>query len=106
MRLFEICCYLRKRVIRYSEASAIEPKGRGVLDTPLEPVIGLVEGETRWRGMTTFGDGDAAEQRGANPGNLVLAAFERRWPPYDQNGGRSGARRALSPWRALSSVAK
>jgi hypothetical protein len=22
-------------------------------DTPLEPVIGLAEGETRWRGMTT-----------------------------------------------------
>ena len=34
------------------ETSAIEPKGRGVLDTPLEPVIGLAEGETRWRGMT------------------------------------------------------
>ena len=26
--------------------------GRGVLDAPLEPVIGLAEGETRWRGMT------------------------------------------------------
>jgi hypothetical protein len=26
-------------------------KGRGVLDTPLEPVIGLAEGETRWRGI-------------------------------------------------------
>jgi hypothetical protein len=34
----------------------IEPKGRGVLDTPLEPVIGLAEGETRWRG-TTAADG-------------------------------------------------
>jgi hypothetical protein len=31
----------------------INQKGRGVLDTPLEPVIGLAEGETRWRGMTT-----------------------------------------------------
>jgi hypothetical protein len=30
----------------------IESKGRGVLDTPQEPVIGLAEGETRWRGMT------------------------------------------------------
>jgi len=30
----------------------IEPKGRGVLDTPLEPVIGLAGGETRWRSMT------------------------------------------------------
>jgi hypothetical protein len=34
------------------EASAMEPKGRGVLDHPLEPVIGLAEGETRWRMMT------------------------------------------------------
>jgi hypothetical protein len=32
----------------------IESKGRGVLDTPLEPVIGLAEGETRWRGMTAY----------------------------------------------------
>jgi len=30
----------------------MESKGRGVLDTPLEPVIGLAEAETRWRGMT------------------------------------------------------
>jgi hypothetical protein len=28
-------------------------RGRSVLDAPLEPVIGLAEGETRWRGMTT-----------------------------------------------------
>jgi hypothetical protein len=31
----------------------MESKGRSVLDTPLEPVIGLAEGETRWRSMTT-----------------------------------------------------
>src|SRR6266852_5223582 len=35
-------------------APAMESKGRGVLDTPLEPVIGLAEGETRWRGMTAY----------------------------------------------------
>jgi hypothetical protein len=35
-----------------SEAPAMETKGRSVLDTPQEPVIGLAEGETRWRGMT------------------------------------------------------
>jgi hypothetical protein len=29
----------------------MESKSRGVLDTPQEPVIGLAEGETRWRGM-------------------------------------------------------
>jgi hypothetical protein len=31
---------------------AMESIGGGVLDTPLAPVIGLAEGETRWRGMT------------------------------------------------------
>jgi len=31
----------------------MESRSRGVLDTPQEPVIGLAEGETRWRGMTT-----------------------------------------------------
>jgi hypothetical protein len=33
----------------------MEPRGRGVLDPPLEPAIGLAEGETRWRGMTAGG---------------------------------------------------
>jgi hypothetical protein len=39
------------RAIQYSRALAIIPRGSGVLDTPLEPVIGLAKGETRWRGM-------------------------------------------------------
>jgi hypothetical protein len=30
----------------------IDRRGRGVLDHPLEPVIGLAEGETRWRVTT------------------------------------------------------
>jgi hypothetical protein len=30
------------------------PIERGVLDISLEPVIGLAEGETRWRGMTAI----------------------------------------------------
>ena len=30
----------------------MESRSRSVLDTPLEPVIGLAEGETRWRSMT------------------------------------------------------
>jgi hypothetical protein len=34
------------------ETLMIEPKSRGLLDAPLEPVIGLAEGETRWRSMT------------------------------------------------------
>jgi hypothetical protein len=35
------------------EAAAIKPRSLDVLDSPLEPVIGLAEGETRWRRMTT-----------------------------------------------------
>jgi hypothetical protein len=31
----------------------IDPRSRGVLDAPPEPVIGLAEGETQWRGMTS-----------------------------------------------------
>jgi hypothetical protein len=46
----------RKRAIQYSEASVMRSMGRGVLDTPLEPVIGLAEGETRWRSMTASYD--------------------------------------------------
>jgi len=34
----------------------MESRSRGVLDTPQEPVIGLAEGGTRWRGMTVVND--------------------------------------------------
>jgi hypothetical protein len=33
-------------MIPYSREGAIGPRSRGVLDRPLEPVIGLAEGET------------------------------------------------------------
>ena len=33
----------------------IESIGRSILDSPPEPVIGLAEGETRWRVMTKVG---------------------------------------------------
>jgi hypothetical protein len=36
-----------ERVIQYSVSKFIS----GLLDPPAEPVIGLAEGETRWRGM-------------------------------------------------------
>jgi len=39
---------------QYSEAPVMEAQNCGVLDTPMEPVIGLAEGETRWRSMTVF----------------------------------------------------
>jgi hypothetical protein len=36
--------------IQYSrDAYIMESRSHSVLDTPLEPVIGLAEGETRWR---------------------------------------------------------
>jgi hypothetical protein len=35
----------------------MESIGRGVLDAPQQPVIGLAGGETRWRGMTTVNAG-------------------------------------------------
>ena len=33
-------------------ASAVDCERFGILDHPLEPVIGLAKGETRWRMMT------------------------------------------------------
>jgi hypothetical protein len=36
------------------ETLVMESRSRGVLDTPLEPIIGLAEAETRWRGMTAI----------------------------------------------------
>jgi hypothetical protein len=36
---------------------------RGTLDTPLEPVIGLAGGETRWRRMTTSYEARLLENR-------------------------------------------
>ena len=46
----------------------MESRSRSVLDTPLEPVIGLAEGETRWRSMTIFARSDlsAVAQRRRN----------------------------------------
>jgi hypothetical protein len=41
------------RAIQYSREAAMESRSRGVLDHPLEPVIGLAEGKTRWRVTTS-----------------------------------------------------
>ncbi len=49
------------RAIQYSETSVIDPRKPGVLDAPLEPVIGLAEGETRWRGMTIIARSASSE---------------------------------------------
>jgi len=35
------------RATQYSGAPVMQSRGRGILDAPLEPVIGLAEGETR-----------------------------------------------------------
>jgi hypothetical protein len=41
-------------MIQYSRDVDVESRGRGVLDTPQEPVIGRRVAPTRWRGMTSF----------------------------------------------------
>jgi hypothetical protein len=43
------------RGIQYAAASRFHVDVSGILDHPLEPVIGLAEGETRWRMMTVEG---------------------------------------------------
>jgi len=50
------------------ETAVMESGSRGVLDAPLEPVIGLAEGETRWRGMTA----GRAEQRSDEAVRLLV----------------------------------
>jgi hypothetical protein len=39
-------------MIQCAAACRLYLKRRRLLDAPLEPVIGLAKGETRWRGMT------------------------------------------------------
>src|SRR5882672_4027203 len=58
------------------EAVVIEPRGCGVLDAPLEPVIGLAEGETRWRGMTAVGDANLRSRGTKCPSCWKLTALE------------------------------
>src|SRR5258707_9673018 len=59
------------------ETPVMESRSRGVMDTPLEPVIGLAEGETRWRGMTTVGGGAHASRHCPRQRRSVCAR-ERR----------------------------
>jgi len=42
-------------MIQYAAPFEIYLRRPGLLDTPPELVIGLAEGETRWRGMTVSG---------------------------------------------------
>jgi hypothetical protein len=39
-------------MIQYAALSVEALNRHGLLDAPTKPVIGLAEGETRWRGMT------------------------------------------------------
>ena len=41
-----------KAGIQVNRAAAVDHQRFGILDHPLEPVIGLAKGETRWRMMT------------------------------------------------------
>jgi hypothetical protein len=62
----------RKRGIQYAAASRPITNVSGILDHPLEPVIGLAEGETRWRVMTAVVNLRLAMT--AAPGHATCAA--------------------------------
>jgi hypothetical protein len=47
------CCHTRESGYPVIAGGNESLRQRGVLDYPLEPVIGLAEGETRWRMMTS-----------------------------------------------------
>src|SRR5258705_2883933 len=66
-----------KAAIQYSEASMMKSRSRSVLDTPLEPVIGLAEGETRWRGMTIFARSGLSRRRPRGEGGSAEGS-----PPF------------------------
>jgi hypothetical protein len=63
----------------------IRRKGRCLLDHPLEPVIGLAEGETRWRVMTSccFSSFRGARKResGISQGNIQIPGLRLRRIP-------------------------
>jgi len=61
-------------------------RGRGVLDAPLEPVIGLAEGETRWRSMTE-------RRESMFPRHEMPELFKQNHPQRDQRAqGMPGVR--------------
>jgi hypothetical protein len=59
-------------VIAAEAAAVIESKSCGVLDAPLEPAIGLAEGETRWQRMRITQPGGCIALL---PGNLSFSNF-------------------------------
>ena len=81
------CHHPRKRVIPvFQRPPAMESRRRSVLDTPLEPVIGLAEGETRWRSMTTVCEGMRAAPRPQPPvrTRLIFRVFCNVISPHKQ----------------------
>jgi len=93
-RQYSSCHHPRRRVIQYSGTPVMESKGRGVLDTPLEPVIGLAEGETRWRGMTTscgaalsFSSGAHSRDLLANPSTAGVSPHKTSTRHLDRTAG-------------------
>src|SRR5260370_21362288 len=70
---------------RYSRAPVIKSKRCGVPDTPLEPVIGLAEGETRWRSTTT--KNDEAQCPAQHPEFTPLSSEQPVHQPAVQSGG-------------------
>jgi len=63
----------------------------GLLDAPLEPVIGLAEGETRWRGVTAMRGRERATTMQRRRGCHEVSTD--RYHRGDRNGMIIGTRR-------------
>src|SRR3984885_1385283 len=78
------CHRPRRRTIQYAVTFRLNRRRRRLLDTPLEPVIGLAEGETRWRGMTASAKRRRADSKDTpmnapfKPTTEPAATFARR----------------------------
>src|SRR6185369_11782015 len=61
--------------------SCFESRRLGILDSPLEPVKGLAEGETHWRGMTVESGATSARFARSPPYFATIARHARFVPP-------------------------
>src|SRR5436190_4375477 len=79
----------RKRVIQYSSTFVMESRSRGVLDTPLEPVIGLAQRRDPVAEYDGFGE-QAQRQKEKCEAAMAVGAldpgvpYESRWAPCDR----------------------
>ena len=56
---------------------AQKPRRLELQDAPLQPVIGLAEGENRWRGHDASGQSSFASMPRLTPGRAIKALYQR-----------------------------